>query len=62
MSIEVVVYEDGKEVARQDLKAVGYVVVTDEEVWKVSSLQKWPQSGTVQMTIKRAAPSSEEGQ
>jgi hypothetical protein len=50
--VEVVVFEDGEEVERQDLGAVGYIVLTAEG-WGISSMQRWP-SGTAQFTIKRA--------
>lgn len=52
MSVEIVVYEEGKEVERRDLEKDKYLVFTAHD-WEISSFQAWPKSGTVQMTIKR---------
>lgn len=61
MATEVVVFEDGKEVQREDLAARGYMVLTNK-AWEIGSIQRWPSSGTVQLTIKRAtAPTEGDG-
>lgn len=55
MSVEVAVYEDGREVERVDLAKIGHILLTDE-AWTVSK-QLYPTSGTVQYTVKRAVES-----
>jgi hypothetical protein len=52
VSIEVVVYEDDTEVERQNLHKVGYLIFTADN-WHISSMKKWPLSGTAQFTVKR---------